>query len=61
MPMAAWASSPIALAELQGHAYLAKLMMAELYDRGGDSNRAERLRREAVTLQARFNRDFVDG
>ena len=49
---------PIALVELQGYAYLAKLMMAELYDRGGDPDRAERLRREAEKLLVRFNRDF---
>lgn len=49
---------PIALVEVQGYAYLAKLTMADLYARSGDRGRAERLRKEAAQLRVRFNRDF---
>jgi len=52
------AKPPIALVEVQGYVYLAKMSMAELYERDGDRDAAERLRAEARELQTRFERDF---
>lgn len=52
------ATPPIALVEAQGCAYWAKLAIADLYARSGDAERATRLRLEAASLRARFNRDF---
>ncbi|HEX5438329.1 MAG TPA: glycogen debranching N-terminal domain-containing protein [Gemmatimonadaceae bacterium] len=52
------ATPPIALAEVQGYVYLAKRLMAELFRRIGDANRARALEQEAGTLRSRFNRDF---
>jgi glycogen debranching enzyme len=52
------ATPPIALVEVQGYAYWAKQEIAVLYARSGDAERADRLRREAAALRARFNRDF---
>jgi glycogen debranching enzyme len=49
---------PIALVEVQGYAYLARTLVAELYERAGDTERADQLRRAADTLRERFNRDF---
>jgi glycogen debranching enzyme len=49
---------PIALAEVQGYAYLARASLARLYARAGDDGAAERLNREAQELRERFNRDF---
>ncbi len=49
---------PIALAEVQGYAYLALTGIADLYERAGDGVRAAQLRQEAEALRARFNRDF---
>ncbi|MBI4493925.1 MAG: amylo-alpha-1,6-glucosidase [Chloroflexi bacterium] len=52
------ATPPIALVEVQGYAYLARLLLADLYRRVGEPERADRLRGEAEALRARFNRDF---
>lgn len=52
------ASPPIAVVEAQGYAYQAKLGIADLYERAGETGRARQLRMEAAELQARFNRDF---
>ncbi len=52
------AESPIALVEVQGYVYMAKLSVAELYERAGDYDAAQRLRAEAHELQERFERDF---
>jgi glycogen debranching enzyme len=52
------ATPPIALVEVQGYAYRAKLAMAALYERAEDPDRAHRLRHEAQRLKQRFNRDF---
>lgn len=52
------AEPPIALVEVQGYVYYAKVLMAELYERSGDAKRAARLRDEADDLKKRFNRDF---
>jgi len=52
------AEPPIALVEVQGYAYMAKQMIADLYERAGDRDRADRLRDEAKLLYRCFNRDF---
>jgi glycogen debranching enzyme len=52
------ATAPIALVEVQGYVYLAKLTIADLFERAGDLGTAARLRREAKALRTRFNRDF---
>jgi glycogen debranching enzyme len=52
------AEPPIALPEVQGDVYLAWCSMADLFERDGDAATAERLRRRAHELYARFNRDF---
>ena len=49
---------PLALVEVQGYGYAAKLGMAGLFKRVGDRDRADRLMREARRLRERFNRDF---
>lgn len=52
------AAPPIAPAEVQGYAYLARLEMAELFERSGDDARADALRKAAATLRRRFNDVF---
>jgi glycogen debranching enzyme len=52
------ARPPIAPIEVQGYAYLAKLTIAELYERAGEREIARQLRQQAGDLRARFNRDF---
>jgi glycogen debranching enzyme len=52
------ARPPIALAEVQGYAYAAKLGIADLFERAGERERAAQLRRDAARLRERFNRDF---
>ena len=52
------AEPPIALAEVQGYVYDAKYRMASILKTLGDTNRAERLRREAHDLARRFERAF---
>lgn len=49
---------PLALVEVQGYGYAAKLGIAALFVRAGDRGRADRLIREARRLRERFNRDF---
>jgi glycogen debranching enzyme len=53
-----FAEPPIALAEVQGYVYMAKMDIAELYERIGEREYATRLRAEARALRARFNHDF---
>jgi glycogen debranching enzyme len=53
-----FAEPPIALAEVQGYVYMAKMEIADLYERIGEREYAIRLRAEAKALRARFNRDF---
>ncbi len=57
-PDGAPAELPVALVEVQGYVYAAKVGLAELYELDGDRARAERLRGEARELAARFERDF---
>jgi glycogen debranching enzyme len=52
------ATPPIALVELQGYVYDAKLRMADLFDIVDRERDAKRLRREAVELFDRFNERF---
>jgi glycogen debranching enzyme len=52
------ATPPIALVEVQGYVYRAKLLMADLYARSRDRTTASRLRKEAEDLKKRFNHDF---
>lgn len=52
------AEPPIALAEVQGYVFDAKYRMASLLRSLGDSNTADRLKREASDLARRFDRSF---
>jgi glycogen debranching enzyme len=52
------AEPPIALSEVQGYVYLAKVRMADVYQALGRSEDARRLRDEAERLKARFNEAF---
>jgi glycogen debranching enzyme len=49
---------PVALVEVQGYVYQAKIMLAELYRRAGEVARAETLQHEADELRAAFNKEF---
>jgi glycogen debranching enzyme len=49
---------PIALAEVQGYVYDAKIRMADLFQSFGDPARADLLRSEAARLQAAIRREF---
>jgi glycogen debranching enzyme len=52
------AEPPIALAEVQGYVFMAKMRISEIYMLLGEEGRAAQLRDEAEDLKARFNRDF---
>jgi glycogen debranching enzyme len=52
------ASPPIALCEVQGYVYDAKYRMASLLRTLGDTERADKLRREATELARRFEKTF---
>lgn len=52
------AKPPIALVEVQGYVYAAKMGVAELYERAGDNDTATQLRERARQLKQRFNRDY---
>jgi glycogen debranching enzyme len=52
------AQGPIALVEVQGYVYEAKLRIADVYEALGDAQRAARLRAEAGALRAAFNEAF---
>jgi glycogen debranching enzyme len=52
------AEGPIALAEVQGYVYLAKLRVAEVYDALGQASRAADLRAQAAALRGAFNQRF---
>jgi len=52
------AEGPIALVEVQGYVYLAKLRIAELYEAFGEVDRGRALRVEAQALRERFNEIF---
>jgi glycogen debranching enzyme len=52
------AEPPIALSEVQGYVYLAKVRMADVYRTLGRDDDARRLLDEAETLRIRFNETF---
>lgn len=52
------AEPPIALSEVQGYVYAAKSRMADLYALLGRVEKAKKLKREAILLKRKFNRDF---
>ncbi|HEY8477599.1 MAG TPA: glycogen debranching N-terminal domain-containing protein, partial [Chloroflexota bacterium] len=52
------AEPPIALCEVQGYVYDAKLRMAELYEALGHRRRARELRQAAAALRRRFHEAF---
>jgi glycogen debranching enzyme len=52
------AKGPIALVDVQGYVYLAKLRIAELYEALGEPDRARQLRAQAGALRAAFNEAF---
>jgi glycogen debranching enzyme len=54
------AEGPIALVEVQGYVYEAKLRIADVYDALGCRERADRLRTEAAALRLAFNEAFWD-
>lgn len=49
---------PLALVEVQGYAYQARLLIASLMRRAGEAARADGLEKAAAQLQARFLKDF---
>ena len=52
------AQGPIALVEVQGYVYEAKLRIADVYEALGDAPRAAHLRSEAAALRVAFNEAF---
>ncbi|MBN2118764.1 MAG: amylo-alpha-1,6-glucosidase [Anaerolineales bacterium] len=52
------AEPPIALVEVQGYIYRAKMDLADLFERAGELERAEQLQQDARKLKDRFNQDF---
>lgn len=52
------AEPPIALCEVQGYVYLAKMLLASAYRQAGELQVAARLTDEAQELARRFNQDF---
>jgi glycogen debranching enzyme len=52
------AQGPIALVEVQGYVYEAKLRIADVYDALGENARAAALRSEAAALRVAFNEAF---
>ena len=52
------AEGPIALVEVQGYVYMAKLAIADVYDALGDREPAAQLREQAAALRAAFNEAF---
>ncbi|CEG25755.1 amylo-alpha-1,6-glucosidase [Bacillus sp. B-jedd] len=53
-----YAESPIALSEVQGYVYQAKIGIADLYDLIGKKDQAEELRLSAEKMRAKFNDAF---
>ena len=49
------AEPPIALVEVQGYIYRAKMNLADIFERAGEPDRAHQLREEARKLKERFN------
>lgn len=55
------AQPPVALVEVQGYVYRAKLAAARLYERAGDPDRGKKLREEAGDLKKRFAEAYWSG
>ena len=53
-----FAKPPIALVEVQGYVYRAKMGLARLYGLKGEAEQAAGLRQQADALRSRFNRDY---
>ncbi|BCB02637.1 amylo-alpha-1,6-glucosidase [Bacillus sp. KH172YL63] len=53
-----YADTPIALVEVQGYVYQAKMDLASLYGAIGDREKSSRLEGEAKRLQERFEQEF---
>ncbi|WP_226527211.1 amylo-alpha-1,6-glucosidase [Metabacillus niabensis] len=53
-----YAKTPIALAEVQGYVYQAKVGMADLYDQLGKQEEANELRQQAGELKEKFDKEF---
>ena len=49
---------PLALVEVQGYAYQARMLVAPLLRRAGEAGRADALEAQAARLQTRFLKDF---
>ncbi len=52
------ATAPILLAEAQGYAYAARVRLAPILEKLGESELASQLRAAAVRLRSQFNKDF---
>jgi glycogen debranching enzyme len=52
------AEPPIALCEVQGYVFAARLLAAGLFERWGEPRRAAELRAQAAALREQFERDF---
>lgn len=52
------AEPPIALVEVQAYVYAAKSLMAGLFRRAGEADRAAKLEQQATNLRERFNHDY---
>ncbi len=52
------AAAPVALSEVQGYFYMAKVRLASLLERTGDRGLASRLIQDAHRLKRKFNHDF---
>lgn len=53
-----YAKTPIALSEVQGYVYQAKMGIADLYERVGKDDQAEKLRFSAGRLKEKFEEEF---
>ncbi|MBO1005703.1 amylo-alpha-1,6-glucosidase [Pseudogracilibacillus auburnensis] len=53
-----YADAPIALSEVQGYVYHAKVGVASLFEQLGENDRAQTLRNEAEKLKAKFEAEF---
>jgi glycogen debranching enzyme len=54
------AEAPVALVEAQAYCYMAKDLIADLFERAGEAERAQELRQQAAQFKERFNEDFWD-
>ncbi|MBB5323934.1 glycogen debranching enzyme [Anoxybacillus tepidamans] len=53
-----YAKSPIALVEVQGYVYQAKMGLADIFEQLNESERAAQLRQQAKALKAKFDEHF---